>query len=86
MKRKILSIILTVIVLAEAIAMMVIPASAASWSWQTNGKFEVASYNAQIVKDGSIKVDASLEDVYLKGTKITSYPDEEPYRRPGYER
>ena len=76
---------MTVIVLAEAIAMMVIPASAASWSWQANGKFEVASYNAQIVKDGSIKVDASLEDVYLKGTKITSYPDEEPYRRPGYE-
>ena len=85
MKRKFLSIILTAIVLAEAIAVMIVPISAADWKWQTDGKYMVESYNAPIVKSGSIAVDAILDEEYLKGTKITSYPDESPYRRKGYE-
>lgn len=85
MKRKILSIIMTVAVLAEAVAMMIIPANAASWSWNSDGKCVVATHNSPIVKDGTIIVDAELDDGYLAGTRITSYPDESPYRRPGYE-
>ena len=54
-----------------------------AWSWKEDGRFEVASYVTPIVSDGSIKVDVELEDVYLKGTKITSYPDEDPYFRGG---
>ena len=43
MKRKILLIILTAIVLAEAITVMIVPISAADWKWQTDGKYMVAS-------------------------------------------
>ena len=41
----------------------------------------MASYNAAIVDDYSIIVDAELDAGYTTGTKITSYQDEEPYKR-----
>ena len=85
MKRKLLSIIITVIVLLEAVSVTSSLAFAASsWSWQKDGKFNVASYSAPIVNAGSITVDANRDDSYLKGTKITNYPDAEPFRRNEY--
>ena len=83
MKRKTLTFILTVAMLLQTVALITVPAAA--WSWRSDGKFVVPSYNAPIVDDGAIKVDVKLESAYLDGTKITSYPDEEPYKRNGYE-
>ena len=54
-----------------------------AWTWKDDGKFEVAAYNVPILGDGAIWVDADLDAKYLFGTKITSYPDEEPFFRDG---
>ena len=83
MKRKLLTIILTAAVIAEALAILTLPAFA--WSWKDNGKFEVAEHLASVVDNGSITLDALLDDAYIGGTKIESYPDESPYRRNKYD-
>lgn len=71
MKKRILSVILTVIVAAQTLSMLIIPTNA--WSWDTDGKYKVNSYNASIVSDGTITVDAKLDHLYLTGTKITNH-------------
>lgn len=82
MKRKLLTIILTAAVIAEALTILTLPAFA--WSWKDNGKFEVAEHRAPIVESGSIVLDARLDDAYICGNKIEGYPDDAPYRRPDY--
>ena len=77
MKKSIIAIVLAVATLVT----FIIPASA--WSWKTDGKFEVAAWTAAKVADGTIKLDAELDSAYLAGTKIESYPDEDPYFRGG---
>lgn len=73
MKKKFLSMLLAVIVIAQIFTVLCVNASA--WSWSTDGKYWVNSYNAPIVSNGSITVDAQLDHLYLAGTKITNYPD-----------
>ena len=80
MKKTIIAIILAVATLAT----LVLPTSAA-WSWADDGEYQVASYNVPIVEEGTITVDVELDAAYLNGTKITSYPDEAPYKRGGYD-
>ena len=79
MKKTIIAIVLAIATLTT----LVLPASA--WSWADDGEYEVASYNVPIVEPGTITVDVELDAAYLNGTKITSYPDESPYKRGGYE-
>lgn len=78
MKKSIIAIVLAVATLVT----FIIPASAA-WSWKDDAKFEVAAHTAAKVADGTIKLDAELDSAYLAGTKIESYPDEDPYFRGG---
>ena len=80
MKKTLIALLLAFATLAT----LVLPASAA-WSWADDGAYEVATYNVPIVEEGTITVDVELDAAYLEGTKITSYPDEEPYKRGGYE-
>ena len=75
MKKTLLIIFLVIVMLVY----FIIPVAA--WSWKTDGKFEVASYDVPIVEEGTIKVDVELEPEYRNGTKIVSYPDETPYLR-----
>lgn len=76
MKKSIIAIVLAVATLVT----FIIPASA--WSWKTDGKYEVTSHKAALVTEtGHFTIDAEMEDEYRDGTKIESYPDEEPYRR-----
>jgi len=77
MKKSIIAIVLAVATLVT----FIIPASA--WSWKEDAKFEVAAHTAAKVADGTIKLDAELDSAYLAGTKIESYPDENPYFRGG---
>ena len=79
MKKSILAIVLAVATLVT----FILPVSADDWNWRDDGKFEVSTWNASIVRDGSIKVDAELEAEYLGGTKIVDVG--EPYKRGGYE-
>ena len=78
-KMKLLSITLAIAMIAQMIAVITLPAFA--WNWKEDGNFEVASYDTPIVEEGTINVDVELEDAYLEGTKIVSYPDEEPFFR-----
>ncbi len=80
--KKFSCIILALIIVAQLISSMSILAS--SWSWGSDGKYEVASYNAAIVKNDSIEVDAVRDHEYLSSTKITEYPELSPYTRSGY--
>ena len=80
MKKKVLSMLLAVIVIAQIFTVLCVTASA--WSWSTDGKYLVNSYNASIVSDGAITVDAKLDHMYLTGTKITNYPT--PFVRTAY--
>lgn len=75
MKKSIIAVVLAIATLVT----FIIPASA--WSWDSDGKFEVASYNAALVEAGTIKVDCVKEDAYLDGDMISSYQDETPYKR-----
>ena len=59
MKRKLFSIILTVAVLAEALAILTRPAFA--WDWKDNGKFEVAEHIASVVDNGRELLASPLE-------------------------
>lgn len=77
MKKSIIAIVLAVATLVT----FIIPASA--WSWKDDAKFEVAAHTAAKVADGTIKLDAELDSAYLAGTKIESYPDDDPYFRGG---
>ena len=83
MKKKLFSICLAAVILLQTVVTMSLYASA--WSWTSDGRCAVPTYNAQIVEDESIEVDAKLDVEYVGGTKITSYPDAEPYRRGKYE-
>ena len=74
--KKILLITLTVSLLLLSFA---VPASA--WSWKDDAQFEVAEYCVPVAEEGEIKIDGELDEVYLNGTKIESYDDEEPYFR-----
>ncbi len=73
---------LTIAIITQSVMLMVMPVSA--WSWDTDGRCEVPTYEASVVNDSSIKVDAELDEGYIGGTKIISYPDSEPYRRSKY--
>ena len=77
MKKSIIAIVLAVATLVT----FIVPASA--WSWKDDAQFEVAQHNAPIVEDGAITVDGDLDALYTTGTKIVSYPDEDPYFRGG---
>lgn len=74
--KKTLLITLTVSLLLISFA---VPASA--WSWKDDAKFEVAEYCVPNAEEGEIKIDGELDEVYLYGTKIESYDDEESYFR-----
>ncbi len=77
-----ISWILAFVIVIQSIFVIQIPASA--WAWETDGMYQVPSYDAAIVKDGSINVDAVLDYGYLSSTKITEYPEAVPYTRSGY--
>ena len=79
MKKKILSMLLAIIVVAQVLIILSVPASA--WDWGTDGNYNVNTYNASIVSNGAITLDAQLDHAYLSGTKITHYPDVVPYFR-----
>ena len=83
MKKSILAIVLAIATLVT----FIVPASA--WSWITDGKCEVASYKASLIKelneDGTSKIvlDGEMDSYYRDngGDKIVHYEDEEPWKR-----
>ena len=66
MKKSIIAIVLAVATLVT----FIIPASA--WTWEEDGKFEVASYDVAIVEEGTIAIDGKLEAAYTDSQKIVS--------------
>ena len=68
--------------MAQMLVLLVVPSSA--WAWDADGKYQVATYNAAIVKDGAITLDGVLDHSYLFGTRIVSYINYPPYIRGGY--
>ena len=79
MKKKFFSTLLAVIIIAQALVILSVPVSA--WDWGTDGKYNVNTYNASIVSNGAITLDAQLDHAYLSGTKITNYIDDISYIR-----
>ena len=71
--------LLAIIVVVQVLIILSVPASA--WDWGTDANYNVNTYNASIVSDGAIILDAQLDHEYLSGTKITHYPDVVPYFR-----
>ena len=78
MKKSIVAIVLVIATLVT----FIIPTSA--WTWEDDGKFEVASYDVAIVEEGTIVVDGKMETAYTDSQKIVS-DDKNIYKRPGYE-
>lgn len=69
------------IALAISLMLLTFTIPTQAWSWKDDAKFEVAEYWVYVAEEGEIKIDAELDEVYLKGTKIESYDDEESYFR-----
>ena len=68
MKKSLIAIVLAVATLVT----FIIPAAAAAWTWEEDGKFQVASYDIAIVEEGTITVDGKLETAYTDSQKIVS--------------
>ena len=71
--------LLITFVIAVMLLNFTIPAYA--WNWYEDAKCEVAEYGVYVAEEGEIKIDAELDEAYLKSTKIESYEDEAPYFR-----
>ena len=78
MKKSLIALVLAVATLVT----FIIPASA--WSWENDGKFEVASYDVAIVEEGTIVIDGKMEAAYTDSQKIIS-DGKNYYKRAGYD-
>ena len=82
MKKTLVAIILAFAVLATCA--LPIFAAVPVMNWYDDLQCEVPVFQATVVEEGTIQLDAELDAAYLEGTKITHLDDDDYYNRADY--